>query len=243
MCGMRMLLPVAVLIGSSLAGCAKAGPGDGSGNNDGIAPQPDARQNPGADAPDVRVDAPPEVDAPPGVTTFSQTNEVIDGTSVACSTNPDNFTRENAWFRLFDLPALGVTGAFTVSEVKFAVQTSTLAQTISIGIFTYVGAAGTTLAGTPTLVQQSTVAVPVVNSTMITAPITATIPAGSKLLVEVHAADVSPQLGKFFLGTTAGAETAPGYILATACSISTPTSIRSMVATYGAPIITVSGSN
>ena len=180
--------------------------------------------------------------SPTAPTGPAQTDETIDpGASVACGNA--TYTRDNKWFRVFDLSALGVTGPLTVTQVSFGVQTSNAAQTIAVAVGTFDGTATDTLTGTPTFLANASVPVGVVATpTMMTTPLAATIPAGSKLIVTVQAPDYSAGTTKFYLGTTAAAEIAPGYILAPACNIATPTSLRTVNAAAGAAIITVTGS-
>jgi hypothetical protein len=64
----------------------------------------------------------------------------------------------------------------------------------------------------------------------VNAPITATIPANSKLLVEVDAVDGLNNYA-FYMGANDGGETAFGYFLASSCGITTPTNISTVVST------------
>ena len=71
-------------------------------------------------------------------------------------------------------------------------------------------------------------------------PITATIPAGSNLVVEVDSPDSS---GSFYIGTSAGAESKPGYISTTNtdCALPTPTSMSQVAGHTASILLTVTG--
>src|SRR5690606_1268238 len=148
------------------------------------------------------------VDAPPGpqTRTLTQTtSQTIKGANTLACGNPTNgWTSTNKYYRVFDLAAMGITTPFTVSKVSFQVEhcdkligTGT-GTTVAVRVGTYSAAAGATLAtaNMTILASNASVAVPEVIQVDTTtpggtvdAPITATIPAGGRLLVEVDAPD------------------------------------------------------
>jgi hypothetical protein len=176
------------------------------------------------------------VDVPPGTMTreLTQTTSqtIQPATSIACGNNPPG-TNANNYYRVFDLAALGITGAFDVTEVAFQVEDSegvsgTGGSTVAVRVGTYAGTPGDQLelSMMTILVSNPTVAVPEVVEDLgppattpggtVHAPITATIPAGSKLLVEVDSPDGHNQY-YFYMGANAQGESAPGYVLAPTC--------------------------
>ena len=185
------------------------------------------------------------IDAPPGPQTRTLTQTTTQtlkaGNSIACGNSTG--TRANNYYRVFDLPAMGITGAFNVSQVSFQVEhchhNSGIGCTVAVRVGTYSAAPGATLAtaNMAILASNASVAVPEIIENpgpppstpggTVNAPITATIPAGSKLLVEVDAPD-GANIYSFYMGSNDGGEAGLGYIVAPICSINVPTSISSV---------------
>jgi hypothetical protein len=178
-------------------------------------------------------------DGGPQTVTLSQTtSQAIKGANtIACQGTVGGTTAANNYYRVFDLPAMGVTNAFTVSKVSFQVEhcqplSGTACTNVAVRVGVYTAAPSTTLEldKMTILASNATVAVPRVVQTGTTtpggtvdAPITATIPAGSRLLVEVDA----PNSGTyaFYMGSNDGGESGLGYILAPDCAVTVPTNI------------------
>jgi hypothetical protein len=229
-----------------LAGCASGGRDmtiDANGNVDGTKPQQDARM----------------MDAPPGTMTreLTQTTSptLQSQTSIACRVNPPG-TNANNYYRVFDLAAMGINSAFTVTHVTFQVEYcdqigGTTGTTVAVRVGTYAGAPGDKLelSQMTILASNPTVAVPeTTTGTMVQAPISATIPAGQKLLVEVDSPDGFNQY-YFYMGANTAGESAPGYVLAPMCvdsamqPISKPLNISKVSTTFPAVhlLLTVTG--
>jgi hypothetical protein len=236
-----------------VAACAQGGRDttiDASGSTD--APKLDARI----------------VDAPPGTITRELTQTTSQtlqpSTSIACNNNPPG-TNSNNYYRVFDLAAAGITGDFKVTEVAFQIEHSdqingTTGSTVAVRVGTYAGTPGDQLQASmmTILASNPTVAVPEVIENFgppattpggtVHAPITATIPAGGKLLVEVDSPDGHNQY-YFYMGANTGGESAPGYVLAPSCKddnqvfITKPTNISKVSSSFPTVnlLLTVSG--
>jgi hypothetical protein len=187
------------------------------------------------DAPKQQMDA-PSIDAPPGTMTrelTQTTSQTIEPqSSIACANNPPG-TSSNNYYRVFDLAALGITSDFKVTEVAFQIEhcdqiNGSAGTTVAVRVGTYAGTPGDQLEASmmTILASNPTVAVPEVISNpgpppttpggTVHAPISATIPAGGKLLVEVDSPDGHNQY-YFYMGANTGGESAPGYVLAPTC--------------------------
>lgn len=212
----------------------------------------------------VRMDAGPIPDAPPGVMTrtLTQTTTMaIEGnTAIACANNPPG-TNANNYYRVFDLAAAGITTPFTVTQVSFGVEhcdqiNGTAGAVVAVRVGTYDGTPGAQLEASAMTILASnpTVQVPEVIETngvtageTIDAPISATIPAGQKLLVEIDAPDGHNNY-YLYLGANNDGESSFGYVLAPGCSangvpITKPTNISSVSTSFPAVhlLITVTG--
>jgi hypothetical protein len=194
------------------------------------------------------VDGMPYFDAPidgPAMRTLSQTTSstLEAGTSISCNINPPGTSAVN-YYRVFDLAAAGITGDFNVTSVSFQVEdcdqiNGTSGTVVAVRVGTYSGTPGTQLAnGSMTILASNpTVPIgevieapgppPVTAGETINAPITATVPAGQKLLVEIDAPDGHNQYS-LFMGANNDGESAFGYVLSPACSITQPTNVSSI---------------
>jgi hypothetical protein len=248
-----------VVAALALVGCAKAaiGPDDDSSDDQSDSNDSDADTTDDSIPIDSRppIDSPPPIDAPapdaaPIAITLSQTVSTVENNlSIACGTGLNGYTRSNSWFRVFDLTQAGVTGPLTVSAVSFGVETATGAQTVDVKLGTYMGAVGGNILDTAliTPITQQTVAVTATSLAVQTVPMTASVPAGSKLVVEIFAPDHNGTTTSFYLGTTSAAESTAGYLMSSACGLSQPQSLRQIQASLDPPatpssvIITVDG--
>nr|HEX4315024.1 hypothetical protein [Kofleriaceae bacterium] len=253
---MRSCCIVAAIL---FVGCAKAGaPGGGGGGggdqvdagfgggtqdaSHGIV-RPDAE--PGIDAARP-IDAAPIPDARPGVqqVTLSQTTktDLVADNAVACPATHAG-TAANQYYRIFDLATLGITSDFTVNTVSFQVEDCESLDgdgtSVSVRVGTYTGTIGTTLQANAIAIAQSVTAqVPEVDEDFdgdttpggtVNQPITATIAAGSKLIIEVDAPDGDEE-DQFYIGTNGEGQSAAGFVSSPRCSPpgTTPTDVNTL---------------
>ena len=194
------------------AGCASASPPNPAGD---VQPDADPEPGPGADA--ALPDAPPvEIPdaAPPApvMVTLSQTTNATIAMPNTVNCHNAYETAENSYYRVFPLADYGITNAFHVQNVQFAVEESDGAHTVSVNVGTYAGAIAPNTAaldpGQWTPIASAQQAVPDGAGGTVTVPIDTIIPAGSKLMVEL----LSPGAGDwFFPGSNANGETYPTF--------------------------------
>lgn len=240
---------LAVLLGT---GCAAAGAPDRTGVDASTAQSDSGNQ--------MMLDG-SVADAPSGPQTLTLTQTTSQtikaANTIACPGTTAGTTASNNYYRVFDLVAMGVTTAFTVTKVSFQIEhcqptTGTACANVAVRVGTYAGAPGTTLVpmDMTILASSATVAVPRVIETGTTtpggtvdAPISATIPAGGKLLVEVDAPNTGTYA--FYMGSNDGGETGFGYIMAPDCNVTVPTNISGAFGTTPAAprnlLLTVTG--
>ncbi len=230
----------------ALAGCASASsqqPGadangggsddSGGGGSDDSGMLPDA----GMDMPDAP--------GPMTVTLTQTTSQTLkDANSIACANSSDGTTRGASYFRVFDLPALGINKDFAVEKITFQVETCTRLSgagctSVAAHVGTYSGAVGggtLNLAARTVLATNATVTIPAIASGTggtVEAPITGTVPAGQKLIIDIEAPDAANTYS-LFMGSNDGGESGFGYILSTACSVTNPTNISAVSADFPA---------
>ena len=131
-----------------------------------------------APAPDIKV-------------TQNSSDAVVDFDGIACSSNDTGFVSDNQFYRRFDLSQYGAANGFTVSKMTAGVEVGDssdgtvpgdfkiYAMDHSVGANFTVADLGTALASVPVNFFAAT------GDTLISAPITATVPAGKDMVIEV----------------------------------------------------------
>jgi hypothetical protein len=187
----------------------------------------------------LQFDAPRNIDAPSGggpdaavafTITETANDTVAGGVTIACydtNTLSPTYgnTADNIWYRAYqlsDFPAIN--GGFHVTGVTFGIEECSAAPQITVKIGKYSGAlGGTTISTTQiTPLTQATITPANTTGSTVMVPMTTDIVAGGKFVVQIVVPD-DTQNGYFFLGSTNGTQTQPGYWSSSACSQSTPT--------------------
>ncbi len=153
--------------------------------------------------------------------THSSSDAVVAMNSASC--NILDFHANNSYFRAFDLPSFGIDGAFHVCEVQIGVEVAfggDPTQPLILNLYTNSGAAFPN--GTLNLVASRTFAIQDQALTLLSLPISAQLPAGSQLVVEVFTPSGIADGYIFFIGSNTAPETAPSYLAAASCSIPSP---------------------
>ncbi|MDN3725449.1 GEVED domain-containing protein, partial [Aequorivita sp. SDUM287046] len=162
----------------------------------------------------------------PVTITHSVTQNIVAGNSVTCNTG--GIPVENSFFRDFDLAGdFGITDAFTVSSAEFAVEAASGATNLTINIYStttvfpggYPGSA--TLQGSANYVSTAADA-----GTVVSVPVSATIPAGSIMIYELKIN--AGATAAWFPGSNTGGQTGVSWIMSTTCSINVPTDLTAI---------------
>lgn len=171
--------------------------------------------------------------------TISHSNSMELGTTnVACNagTGATATSSDNRYFRFFNLASFAITNDYTVQSVQFGVQTVNI-PTLPGGFPVTVKIYSTTNTNFPTgypvgyneLTQITTNMQTTDQETLVSIPITATIPAGSNLLVEVgYALQEAGSGNRIFISANDLGQTAPTYISSTGCSLVNPTTMAAI---------------
>ncbi|HEY0253131.1 MAG TPA: hypothetical protein VGC41_16470, partial [Kofleriaceae bacterium] len=182
----RILVPLALL-----GACAQAGKADNVvGRPDGSAPTTDSTP-----PPDAFVDP---IDAPPNVMTKTleeATNTTLTvGASIACLNQNNGYTHLSSYYRVFDPSSFQVTSDFHVTQVGFQVEDSESGAGNGVQVAVSVGTYNTTPttqsidpAQMSQLATVGAVQVPQIADIggNVNVPITATIPAGKRLYIQI----------------------------------------------------------
>ncbi len=168
----------------------------------------------------------PDAGQPGETQTLSATNsfEVINGNSVACMQTADSVHYENHYYRVFDLAAHGVTSTFEVVHVEFGVEVATAgsgtSQNATLNLFSL---DGDIESGSRVSLDSSALTVSDMSLELLGAPMSATVPDGSKLLVELITPDGRTAGHSLVPGSNQSGEQSPTYLQADDCSVSSPT--------------------
>jgi hypothetical protein len=198
-------------------GCAEVGePPVAAGNNGSLDAGP-------IDDPDE----PPPIDAGPVPVTLSHSDsfDVAPQVSVACAqleTDENGntfpaFHRDNSYYRVFDLAAEGVEGDLAIEEVAFGIERAdagaAATQIVAVKLHSLEGAFRQ-----DNLTELASVELDLADqaATVLAVPIEALAPVGSTLVVEIFAADGSPDR-LFFLGANSEGQSAASYLRAPNC--------------------------
>jgi hypothetical protein len=207
-----------------------------SGGKPGVAPdtggddqQPDAPTRPDAadvDAPSHPDAAMPDAPQQPVTVTLQETvnNTIATANSIACGNGSE--TSDNTWYRAYALSDFGITNAFHVTQVSFAIQESAGTPSVQVKVGSYGGTVGGMTLDTSMIVplNATTVTIPATTTgESVPAPITADIPAGGKLVVQIAAPNLEGTGKYVYIGASNGGENKPGYITSVGCAINVPT--------------------
>jgi hypothetical protein len=161
------------------------------------------------------------------VLTQSSSQSITPLNSVSC--NSKGVHTDNSYFRAFQ-----VTQALDVCEVQFGVESAVGlkgGQEVIVRLYTSNQPFPAGFPGSLTQIGDVSAFVRDTDSgTVVSVPITASVPAGSQLVAEIftpgNSVPTAPTGGtgaSFFIGSNTAAESGPGYIFAPDCSINAPT--------------------
>jgi hypothetical protein len=151
--------------------------------------------------------------------------------SVSC--NAGGLHTENSYYRVFDLDALGVTGAISVNSVDIGVEQAVgAAGTQPVNVKLYTSTIDPPTLASMTLLNDTQFEFADASGVVSNFDVTDTVvPAGSILVVELLTPEGQTAGHSFFIGSNAAGQTDESYLRAPDCGISEPTS----TATIGFP--------
>jgi hypothetical protein len=154
------------------------------------------------------------------VITESNSQSIITGNSVSC--NAGGLHTDNHYMRVFDLPLIGITQAINITSVDFGIE-----EAAGVAVKNYT-LAGPLLFANLTPIASQPVTVLDQSLTIMNVPISASIPAGSLLVVEIFTPNGQTAGNSFFIGSNNLGETAPSYLAAPDCGVSEPVTTASL---------------
>ena len=185
-------------------------------------PTPSPTVTPGTPTPTPTASASPSC---PPVITESSTQTITPLNSVSCNNGTGH--TDNSYWRAFNMTSFVGSNSYNVTSVSFGIEQATGAggtQPITVRLHTSNQNFPTGWPASLTQIGTATVNVPdSASNTIFTVPITATVPAGAQLVMEVFTPDGTVAGNLLFMGSNADPESAPSYLSAAACGITTPT--------------------
>src|ERR1051325_5047997 len=157
----------------------------------------------------------------PATITESSTQAVTTGNSASCNNGTSH--TDNSYWRAFNMTTFVGGQQYNITSVSFGVESANNSQTVTVRLYTNSG--GAFPGGTRTQIATQDVTVgPADNNTVKSTNITATVPAGtSELVMELFTPDGTTGSHLFFVGSNTDAQTAPSYLSAASCGVTTPT--------------------
>lgn len=157
---------------------------------------------------------------PIGQTLSQSSSEVITaGNAISCGNNETGTTNANQFLRAFTLSDFGIDSAFAVSSIRFGIEALSVEVPVTINLYTLDGSLSyfnLQRVATTTTVQ------PAQSLSLVDVPITASIPAGATLVLEVEIPDLESLNGNFVPGSNAAGQSAPSFIAAARCNAAEP---------------------
>lgn len=212
----------------ALAACAQAGlPGAGEhaadAGDESLPPGVDAGRQPLPDAGST-----PRVDAAPGVPqsitlTASSSDEIVQGNSIGCLAADVDVHLSSSYFRVFDLASYGLTGELAIDGVQVGIEVASsgsgAGQPAALRLYTLAGALQ--MANLTPLASASTT-IPDMSLGKHSIAISATVPAGARLAVELYTPDGTADENAVLIGSNGSAEASPTYVMAADCGLAEP---------------------
>jgi hypothetical protein len=156
--------------------------------------------------------------------TYSTSQSIITGNSVSC--NAGGLHTNNSYMRVFDLVNdFSINGPIDVTSVDFGIEVAsgaTGSQPVTVNIYTL---SGSLLFGNLTLIASQPISVPDQSMTILNVPISASIPAGSLMVVEIYTPSGQIVGNSFFVGSNDLGQTGPTYLAAADCGVPQPTDV------------------
>ncbi|HUH36035.1 MAG TPA: choice-of-anchor R domain-containing protein, partial [Moheibacter sp.] len=159
----------------------------------------------------------------PQTITQNVSQAIVPGT-IACGSAVGGYNSENIYYRIFDLAANhGISEDFEITDVEFGVESTNKSLPVTVNIYSTSASFPAGFPGSATLQGTATHTVVVGDAgKIVSLPLTATIPAGEKMIYELIS-DGKDSVTKLYLGSNNLGETGVSYILAGECGITTPT--------------------
>lgn len=150
--------------------------------------------------------------------THSASFDIMAGNTPVCSTDGGSSTRANAFLRVFDLADFGILDAFDVAEVSFGIENNSDEIDVEVNIYTL---DGDFLYENLQLIGSTTATLAASSLELVDVPVAAFAEAGSTVVVEIQAPDLTG-VGEFRPGSNQAGETAPSYTVAPSCNVPEP---------------------
>jgi len=162
----------------------------------------------------------------PPVITQSSTQTITTGNSVSCNNGVGH--TDNSYWRAFNMLTAVGGAAYNVTSVDFGVESANNTQPVTVRLYTNSGAPFP--GGTRTQIATTTLSVTAAQTgTVVNAPITASVPAGtSELVMEVFTPDGQATGNLLFIGSNADPESGTSYLSAAACGVTNPTPVAQL---------------
>lgn len=146
------------------------------------------------------------------------------GAEACTDKNDTDTTTTNQFLRTFTLTDFAITSDFEVVEVEFWLGLFDAEAEITVNLYTL---EGEFVYDNMTLIGSATESFTPGDADFIAVPVSGTAPAGSTLVVEIAAPDLSGQ-GWFSPGANSEGESAPSYLASDPCGIDDPTSYTAL---------------
>jgi hypothetical protein len=166
----------------------------------------------------------------------------ITANSIACAASGGGPTRENSYYRRFDLQA---TGTSSITSVRFAMENVTGASAPNVEVRLHsIGNGAPFVLANLTPIGSATAATPEGSNYFVDTNVAGNLdPVANDLVVELFVPDGDPSASRLFVGSNNLGQTAPSFIRAPGCGLSEPGDMASLGFPNMHLILVVNGTN
>jgi hypothetical protein len=163
----------------------------------------------------------------PAVVTQSSSQTIIPNNSVSCNDGPPtSYHHDTSYWRAFNMAGVNGSQQYNVTSVSFGIDVandgSGQGQPLTVRLYTNNG--GAFPGGSRSQIAATSITLMDQMQTILTVPLTATVPAGtSELVMEVFTPSGIAAHNSFFIGSNTAAQTGPSYASSADCGNPTPT--------------------
>lgn len=163
----------------------------------------------------------------PSTITQSASQAIKPGNSISCNLGPPEYLNyETNYWRAFNMTVLTASQPYEITSVSFGIESAftRAGWGQAMGVILYTNAGGPFPGGTLTEIASRSINVLDQAQTVLTMPLSVTIPTGtSELVMRLFSPSGAPIGASFLVGSNAAGQTGPSYVSSAYCGNPTPT--------------------
>jgi len=163
------------------------------------------------------------------ILSHSASQSILSSNSKVCGNEQTGFTRQNSYYRVFDLVSdFGINAPFNLTSIEFGIEKAVAqdgTQPLTVNLYTL---NGQLLQENLTQIGSATVNLSDQTESIVNVPINQTVPANSTLVVELFSPNDNDDGNTFLIGSNNAGQTDQSYIRAPSCNLNEITDLASL---------------